>query len=371
MKKLLVMLMCVVMLVALMPTMVFAATPVNKAVVNGVEYDTVNAAAAVAGDKDVEIYGKVELVDSLPSNVTINFVGKTDDATIALGNTEHTAAGSTLNFTDLKLTMSNENYKGFYHSAKTTFTDCTLVGTYWTYESDATFTRCTFTQADATSAYLVWVYGSKNVTFTDCYFDVFGKAVLVYNESANGADIKVAGCEFVANEKFVNYDKAAIEVDCYGGAEYNINVEESEVDCLIKGKEGSTLIYDKTAYNTGDTPRLETKTNNVVIAHEIVVKDAKDATCTAEGYTGDKYCVSVGCEYEGKIVEKGKAIEKVAHTYKDGKCTVCKAADPNAKAPEQPKNDVPATGDMTDMMPWLAVMAVAAIGAVKFKKREN
>ena len=36
---------------------------------------------------------------------------------------------------------------------------------------------------------------------------------------------------------------------------------------------------------------------------------------------------------------------------------------------EEPKKDVPATGDMTDMMPWLAVMAVAAIGAVKFKKR--
>ena len=52
-------------------------------------------------------------------------------------------------------------------------------------------------------------------------------------------------------------------------------------------------------------------------------------TCTAEGYTGDKVCTSCG-----KIIEKGQVIDKTAHTYKDGKCSVCGAEDPNYKPSE-------------------------------------
>ena len=48
------------------------------------------------------------------------------------------------------------------------------------------------------------------------------------------------------------------------------------------------------------------------------VKNAKDATCTEEGYTGDKVCK--GC---GEILEKGEATGKIAHDYQDGKCSVC------------------------------------------------
>ena len=66
------------------------------------------------------------------------------------------------------------------------------------------------------------------------------------------------------------------------------------------------------------------------------VKNAKAATCTAKGYTGDTYCL--GC---GIVTAKGKDIAVKAHTYDSGKittvatckatgvktytCTVCKA----------------------------------------------
>lgn len=66
------------------------------------------------------------------------------------------------------------------------------------------------------------------------------------------------------------------------------------------------------------------------------IKNAKSATCTSEGYTGDKYCS--GC---GAKLSSGKAIAKTGHSYNSGTiitaatctkagvktytCTVCKA----------------------------------------------
>lgn len=61
--------------------------------------------------------------------------------------------------------------------------------------------------------------------------------------------------------------------------------------------------------------------------HSTVVKNAKDATCTEPGYTGDKVCTVCG-----ETGETGEVIPAADHSYKDGKCTVCGAADPNANS---------------------------------------
>ena len=97
------------------------------------------------------------------------------------------------------------------------------------------------------------------------------------------------------------------------------------------------------------------------------IKNAKDATCTEEGYTGDKVCKDCG-----EVLEKGKVIAKVAHTYKDGKCTVCGAADPDykpdtkptepTKPEDKPTTDAPQTGDTSNMGLWFVLMAAAGIG---------
>lgn len=120
-------------------------------------------------------------------------------------------------------------------------------------------------------------------------------------------------------------------------------------------------------------------------AGDVEVRSAKEATCTAEGYTGDTYCL--GCD--AKIAD-GKTIAKAAHQYQDGKCIVCNAADPNFKpdatptptpaseatptpvpeatpspdvtttpAPEQPENNVPKTGDETNVLIWIAVTSIS------------
>lgn len=48
---------------------------------------------------------------------------------------------------------------------------------------------------------------------------------------------------------------------------------------------------------------------------ETKIQGAKDATYTEDGCTGDKVCKDCS-----EVIEKGKPIAKIAHTYKDGKC---------------------------------------------------
>lgn len=100
--------------------------------------------------------------------------------------------------------------------------------------------------------------------------------------------------------------------------------------------------------------------------HSTVVKNAKDATCTEPGYTGDKVCTVCG-----EIVKTGEVIPAAGHSYKDGKCTVCGAADPNANSGGNTGNTgnhgtgKPNTADEAAMGLWLSLMTVAALaGAV-------
>lgn len=60
--------------------------------------------------------------------------------------------------------------------------------------------------------------------------------------------------------------------------------------------------------------------------HTEIIKNAKDATCTEEGYTGDTVC-----QVCGKIIENGFVIPKLAHSYVNGECVLC-----GLKAPENP-----------------------------------
>lgn len=97
--------------------------------------------------------------------------------------------------------------------------------------------------------------------------------------------------------------------------------------------------------------------------HSTVVKNAKDATCTEPGYTGDKVCTVCG-----ETGETGEVIPAAGHSYKNGKCTVCGAADPNANSGGNTGNhgtDSPNITDGAAMGLWLSLMTVAVLaGAV-------
>lgn len=73
--------------------------------------------------------------------------------------------------------------------------------------------------------------------------------------------------------------------------------------------------------------------------HTEIIKNAKDATCTEEGYTGDKVCQDCG-----EILENGYVIPKLDHSYVNGECTLC-----GAKVPENPtETTIPDSTDNND-----------------------
>ena len=106
----------------------------------------------------------------------------------------------------------------------------------------------------------------------------------------------------------------------------------------VKKDYGGTIIWDHTwddgevtkeatCVSTGEklytcTVCGETKTEEIPVDpnHHVggtVIKDAKDATCGAEGYTGDTYCASCNA-----LLEEGKTIAATGkHTWDDGKVT--------------------------------------------------
>lgn len=144
-----------------------------------------------------------------------------------------------------------------------------------------------------------------------------------------------------------------------------VKTEEKAATCTKDGNITYWYCDVCNKYFSDETLTTEiTKEETVVKAsgHDTELKKAKEATCTAEGYTGDKVC-----KVCGEIVEQGKAIPKLAHSYKDGKCTVCGAADPNYK-PTEPENpdkgdtNVPETGDNGNMMLWFALLFVSGTG---------
>ena len=90
------------------------------------------------------------------------------------------------------------------------------------------------------------------------------------------------------------------------------------------------------------------------LGHNVTQTGAKEATCLAEGYTGDQVCTVCG-----EVVQRGAVIEKLPHHFENGKCTVCGAADPNVT----PQTVPPKTGDSSNIPLWAALLLVSGVGA--------
>lgn len=104
------------------------------------------------------------------------------------------------------------------------------------------------------------------------------------------------------------------------------------------------------------------------LGHEY--KDTVTApTCTEKGYTTHT-CIRCGDSY------RNSETAATGHSYKNGKCTVCGAADPSLKPaeptepgapgeatqPSSPDSDIPQTGDGRNLSLWLALLSVAGTG---------
>lgn len=130
-----------------------------------------------------------------------------------------------------------------------------------------------------------------------------------------------------------------------------------------------------TAVNESDVVHADTENHFIVDKHDTFeIVGAKDATCTSEGYTGDKVCKI--CR---KLIEEGTVIPKTAHDFRNGKCTVCGADDPDyvpAKPGSSDKEDTntPQTGDNNSTTLWLALLLVSGacvFGATVYSRKNS
>ena len=123
--------------------------------------------------------------------------------------------------------------------------------------------------------------------------------------------------------------------------------------------------------NTGDYALIAVE---VTCDHDHTTRTETPATCTQDG------SVTVTCDDCGAVLST-EAIPATGHDYKDGKCTVCGAADPDYRPeqpedpgqpekPEQPANPGVKTGD-SGVLLYMGLMLLALTGSawVLRKKR--
>ena len=86
----------------------------------------------------------------------------------------------------------------------------------------------------------------------------------------------------------------------------------------VDGTGNITGIHEGTADITANYGNFTATKNVQVTGHpNVELKNAKEATCSEEGYTGDQICKDCGV-----IVENGKTISKKEHSWDSGKVTI-------------------------------------------------
>ncbi len=131
-----------------------------------------------------------------------------------------------VSFDGVTVNFGTSDYKGFQHTGKLTYKDCTITGKQFLYGNEVEFINCEFVQ-DAVD-YNVWTYGAGSVLFKDCTFTCKGKAVLIYNEGAISAQtVEFQNCKFEASSAVDG--KAAIEIDSRFTS-YTVIIDQATAD---------------------------------------------------------------------------------------------------------------------------------------------
>ena len=204
MKKTLALILTFIMVLALVPSVAFAAGEV--AWIGETGYATLEAAVTAAesgatitlGEGKYTLYGVSSVNTTKGKNLT--FVGQGADKTFwgigatmpdpANFGTEYNGdysfdGAGTITFRNMTLQSGAADYLGFIRADKTIVDNCTVNGKtfYWGYTS-ATFTNTTFNCP--AGDYAVWTYSSPTMTFDNCIFNSSGKVINVYTDYSAG-----------------------------------------------------------------------------------------------------------------------------------------------------------------------------------------
>ena len=238
------------------------------------------------GDDGKLIIKNSDLTGTYPFNCQ---TGKIDievsDSTLH-GWTSYGKNTKSASFTNCDFNMGSGKYDCIASYANTTFDGCKF---------DKDFEI--YAQIDASTDYgFQW-------NFDDCTKD--GKAITVVNFTDNFADedenICTKSLVSVDGDKLMHTDSASEE-----GYKYNTNPNEWFVDRVLVTEEGDLFVVGAVC----EHPDTE-------------LKNAKDATCTEDGYTGDEICTVCG-----GIAKEGKAIPALGHDteLKNAKAATCTEA---------------------------------------------
>ena len=200
-----------------------------------------NAINSATGTVGVQLpAGTYTLPDELQDK-DITVIG-TKDTVVNMANNDCYHADN-VSLEGVTVEFANEDYRGFKHTGKLTYKDCTITGKQFLYANDVEFINCTFVQ-DAVD-YNVWTYGAGSVLFKDCNFDCKGKAVLIYNEGTLAAqNVEFQNCKFNASAKATG--KAAIEIDCRFTS-YNVVIDKAtanNVSGFDKGSKSGSAVWN-------------------------------------------------------------------------------------------------------------------------------
>ena len=209
MKKTLALILTFIMVLALVPSVAFAAGEV--AWINGKGYATLGEAVkdAKSGDTITLGEGEYSLYDvcghigapgsskDYTAGKDLTFVGKGEKTIWQIGadtpkpnngeyNSDYSFQNSeSVTFKNMTLRTGNNgadaDYLGFSHTKITNVENCIMLGrtAYWGYTS-ATFKDTTFNCPNG--SYALWTYSSPTMTFDNCTFNSSGKVINVYNE---------------------------------------------------------------------------------------------------------------------------------------------------------------------------------------------
>ena len=262
MKKTLALILTFIMVLALVPSVAFAAGEV--AWIGETGYATLEAAVTAAesgatitlGEGKYTLYGVSSVNTTKGKNLT--FVGQGADKTFwgigatmpdpANFGTEYNGdysfdGAGTITFRNMTLQSGAADYLGFIRADKTIVDNCTVNGKtfYWGYTS-ATFTNTTFNCP--TGDYALWTYSSPIMSFDNCTFNSTGKVINVYTD--------------------------------YGAGKYDITVNFN--NCTVNNEEGTSL---KPVLNINDSNMDKFKyILNITGDNKVSGVDVDKATCS-------------------------------------------------------------------------------------------
>ncbi len=202
--------------------------------------------------------------------------------------------------------------------------------------------------------------GTQNITLENCLFEncaladgekaeatkTYGAPVRVVAQEGGKTHLVVNDTRFVYSEGKQNVGNGDILI---GDGRHDAKDEQGIVTLATTGTDADIMVQDKGYYGADGNVADESKgaVTSVDKSETVIPNDgshfevdkhdsfeivgAKDATCTSEGYTGDKVCTKCG-----KLLESGNVIAKLPHNFADGTCTVCGQADPDYVAPIEP-----------------------------------